>query len=79
MSRSECEKRKLIRKLLSGAIPEVSASLIASVAGCKVQEVIALRREMRDNGEFPGRKESIENGIIQELLPGIQQKGDITG
>ena len=71
MRRSEGEKRKLIRKLLSGAIPEVSVSLIASIAGCKVQEVRDLRREMRDSGELPEHKEGIESGTVQELLPGI--------
>ena len=64
MSRSEGEKKKLIRKLLSGAIPEVSVSLIASIAGCKVQAVRDLRREMRDSEELPERKDGIESGII---------------
>ena len=64
MDRSEGDKRKLIRKLLSGAIPEVSLSLIASIAGCKVQEVRALRREMRDSGELPECKEDVESGTI---------------
>ena len=78
MGRSESEKRKLIRKLLSGAIPEVSVSLIASIAGCKVQEVRDLRREMRDSGELTEPKEvgvvrhelrTTENGA-QELMGG---------
>ena len=48
----ETDKTELVRRYLK-AMTEASDRVIASIVGCKLEEVAVVRREMYCSGELP--------------------------